>query len=54
MPHSVLIIAEDGSTDGTKEVLERLQKELPFELISGQARKGYTRAFKDALALGKN
>lgn len=46
-----LIIAEDGSRDGTKEALRELAKEIPFRLVSGEARKGYTKAFKDALAL---
>ncbi len=45
------IIAEDGSQDGTKEILYELQKDIPFTLVSSQERKGYTRAFKDALAL---
>lgn len=53
MANASLIIAEDGSTDGTKEILARLQNELGFILISGVERKGYTRAFKDALAVAK-
>lgn len=53
VPGSELIVAEDGSADGTKEVLSRLQAELGFTLISGPARKGYTRAVKDALLLPK-
>lgn len=48
-----LIVAEDGSRDGTKDILKRLKGELGFTLISGEERKGYTRAFKDALALPK-
>jgi len=51
MPYVELIIAEDGSRDGTKEILKRLRKEIPFILISGEERKGYTRAFKDALRI---
>lgn len=43
------IVAEDGSTDGTKEILAELQKTIPFELMAGSRRKGYTRAFKEAL-----
>lgn len=46
-----LIIAEDGSSDGTKEILQRLKKEIPFTLISDTKRKGYTKAFKDAMRL---
>jgi glycosyltransferase involved in cell wall biosynthesis len=45
------IIAEDGSTDGTKEILARLSKEIPCRLVTGAARKGYTRAVLDALRL---
>ena len=48
-----LMIAEDGSEDGTKELLLQLQKEIPFTLVSAPRRKGYTQAFKDALALAR-
>jgi glycosyltransferase involved in cell wall biosynthesis len=51
IPGATLIIAEDGSTDGTKEILSRLKEEIPFVSISGKERKGYTRAFKDALRM---
>jgi glycosyltransferase involved in cell wall biosynthesis len=45
----VLVVAEDGSTDGTKEVLASLQSELPIVLHSGPRRKGYAKAAIDAL-----
>jgi glycosyltransferase involved in cell wall biosynthesis len=45
------IVAEDGSTDGTKEVLSRLAKEIPIRLVSSNDRKGYARAAYDALGL---
>ena len=48
-----MMVAEDGSQDGTKELLLRLQKEIPFTLISAPGRKGYTQAFKEALALAR-
>ena len=51
---SEFIITEDGSTDGTKDVLEKLQKELGFRLISSADRKGYEKARNDALKLAKN
>jgi glycosyltransferase involved in cell wall biosynthesis len=54
IPGSELIIAEDGSTDGTKDILKKLRKKLPFILISGNIRKGYNKAVKDALAMPKN
>lgn len=53
IPNIELIIAEDGSTDGTKEILQKLNKEIPFILISSKERKGYARAFKDALRIAK-
>ena len=48
-----LIVLEDGSNDGTKEALNKLSKKIPFILISGKDRKGYTRAFKEALDIAK-
>lgn len=51
VPGSEFIVAEDGSTDGTKQILARLQQELAFKLVSGEQRKGYTRAVLDALRL---
>ncbi|MFC1590044.1 glycosyltransferase family 2 protein [Candidatus Omnitrophota bacterium] len=53
LPSAKLLIAEDGSTDGTKEVLRKLLQEIPFTLISGKERKGYTKAFKDALGIAE-
>lgn len=47
------IVAEDGSTDGTKEVLSRLAKEIPIRLVSSNDRKGYSKAVYDALGLAK-
>ncbi len=52
--NSEFIITEDGSTDGTKYVLKRLQKEIGFRLISSPNRKGYEKARNDALKLAKN
>ncbi|MFC1808329.1 glycosyltransferase family 2 protein [Candidatus Omnitrophota bacterium] len=53
IPDVEFIIAEDGSTDGTRRILKRLAKELPIVLICSRERKGYTKAFKDALAYAK-
>ena len=44
------IVAEDGSTDDTKSVLERLARELPIRLFTGDERKGYQRAVIDAIS----
>lgn len=50
IPGSELVIAEDGSTDGTKEILARVVPVLAgARLVQGAERKGYTRAYKDAL-----
>jgi len=52
-PKARLIVAEDGSTDGTKEALLNLNKKLPMKLVMGEERKGYMRAVTDALLLAK-
>ncbi len=55
IPGSELVIAEDGSTDGTKEILSRIVPEMPgTRLVQGKERKGYTRAYKDALQYCRN
>jgi len=54
LPGSEFIIAEDGSRDGTSEILERLRDQLGLTLIHRDERRGYTRALKDALALPKH
>jgi glycosyltransferase involved in cell wall biosynthesis len=55
IPGSELVIAEDGSTDGTKEILARIVPGMPgARLVEGRERKGYTKAYKDALHLCRN
>jgi glycosyltransferase involved in cell wall biosynthesis len=54
LPGSELIVAEDGSTDGTKEILARLKTELGIIHSTSVERKGYAKAFRDAVALAKN
>ena len=44
-----VIVAEDGSTDDTKVVLERLEGELPIKLFMSDERKGYQQAVLDAI-----
>lgn len=54
LPGSELIVAEDGSRDGTTEVLTELKKSLDFILISCPGRKGYAQAFRDAVLATRN
>ena len=44
-----IIVAEDGSTDGTREILKRLAEESPMKLVLADERRGYAGAVKDAL-----
>jgi glycosyltransferase involved in cell wall biosynthesis len=43
------IVCEDGSVDNTKEVLTRLDRELPMKLMIATERKGYSRAVRDGM-----
>lgn len=43
------IISEDGSTDGTKQVLQKLQGDISMILLMSKKRKGYARAMIDAM-----
>jgi glycosyltransferase involved in cell wall biosynthesis len=45
-----VIVFEDGSTDDTKSVLERLEKELPIKLYMSNERKGYQQAVIEAIS----
>lgn len=44
-----IIVAEDGSTDGTREILSSLKDDLPIVLLSSRERKGFAKALSDAL-----
>lgn len=50
-PGSTLIVAEDGSTDGTKEILRKMSRKIRFRLVMSGERKGYLKAVRDALLL---
>ncbi len=43
------LVCEDGSTDGTPEILARLTRQLPMRLLSDSRRRGYSRAVIDGL-----
>jgi glycosyltransferase involved in cell wall biosynthesis len=45
-----LLVCEDGSTDGSRDVLEKLSRQLPMELVTSPDRKGYAGAAHDGLA----
>lgn len=53
LPGSELIVAEDGSSDGTKEIIENLVEELGVIHSTSDERKGYTKALRDALLIAK-
>ena len=53
LPGSELIVAEDGSTDGTKEIITLLTGELGIIHSTSIERKGYARALRDAMGLAK-
>ena len=44
-----ITVAEDGSTDDTKDVLRRLSERMPIKLILGDERKGYSKGLVDGL-----
>jgi len=44
-----ICVSEDGSTDGTKDVLLRLNEKIPLKLVFGKERKGYMKGVKDGL-----
>ncbi len=44
-----LLISEDGSNDGTKEILQKLKKELKFVLRATKKRQGAVQGQKNAL-----
>jgi len=49
IPLQIMVI-EDGSTDGTKKVLQQLSKKIPLKLFLEKKRRGYSRAVANGLA----
>lgn len=54
IPGSQFIICEDGSTDGTKEILTGLKKRYHLTLDIHKEKRGYMRAMRDGFRLARN
>ncbi len=54
LPGSQFIIAEDGSSDGTTEIIKRIAQEKGVIHLTGKERKGYAKALIDAVSSAKN
>jgi glycosyltransferase involved in cell wall biosynthesis len=54
LPGSELIIAEDGSADGTKEIIAKYVCDTGVIHSTGARRKGYAQALRDAVKIAKN
>jgi glycosyltransferase involved in cell wall biosynthesis len=48
-----LVLSEDGSTDNTKNVIEKLSGTIPLKAILSTSRKGYAGGIKNGLKLVK-
>jgi glycosyltransferase involved in cell wall biosynthesis len=51
--HHVFIICEDGSTDGTKELIRKLERRYSIVNNSVSDRRGYGRAVRDGIELAE-
>ena len=47
------ILVEDGSTDGTKELILKLEKEYPITNLSQSKKRGYSQAVIDGIYSAK-
>jgi glycosyltransferase involved in cell wall biosynthesis len=46
-----LVISEDGSSDTTREIIEKISEKIPLKAILSPSRKGYASGIKDGLKL---
>src|SRR6516164_118525 len=49
----IFVVCEDGSADGTKELIMRLETRFPMINNSVSLRRGYGQAVRDGIALAK-
>jgi len=54
LPGSEFIVAEDGSSDGTSQIIQRLVNDLGIIHLTSKERKGYTKALTEAVLFAKN
>jgi glycosyltransferase involved in cell wall biosynthesis len=47
------IVCEDGSRDGSREILRKLASDLPMRLNFSDARRGYSKAMRDGMAMAE-
>lgn len=45
-----IVLSEDGSTDGTREVIEKLSERVPLKALLSPMRKGYARGITEGLS----
>ncbi len=48
-----LVLSEDGSTDNTEHIIEKLSEKIPLKAVLSPSRKGYAGGIKDGLKLVK-
>ena len=54
IPGSEFIVCEDGSTDGTKEILSKIKDTYHLTLDMREGKRGYTNAMRDGIGAAKN
>lgn len=54
IPGSECIVCEDGSTDGTKDILRDIKDTYHLTLDMREGKRGYTNAMRDGLKAAKN